>query len=317
MWIIVGVIFGCLVVGLAVFLTFESRGDVLDQQWMKEVIVYPSMADRHYREFESMLGPIYHFYSRRAEDEAQIICYQLNVMVTYYGLERIPKDIPFVAVANEYTILDGCFLAEAINHVRRDEGAKLVRLKHWPSDDQDTYSLPVLLYGHAGNKLTPNGAKIVQKHLASGGPLVIYGSGKYDTRVFDKDDYFRFKSGFLRFARDSQVGILPVYVDIAFPLWIRLVNSFWPRFGETLIHHKSIDLMRNQHIKVTIGEFIPFDKIPASDLESTTTKSKEILTKYERLVFDLKDADTLRQNSTAVTFDKDGWGAELQKSTDY
>ena len=293
-------------IGVAIFLVLESRFDVIDQTWLSNMVI-PTIMERHYREFDSKIGPIYTFYTRTAEDEAQLICDKLNIQITYYGLERIPKDMPFIMVANEHTILDGCFLVQAINYVRADEEAKLLRIKQWPQDNNNTYSLPVVIYGNNGNKLMPNGAEVVTQHLTDGYPLVIFGSGKYDVRLFDKDEHFRFKSGFLRFARDAKVGILPVYVDIDFPLTSKVINSLWPRFGDTYIHYKTIEFMRNQHIKITIGNFIPFEEIPESDLASDKTKSLKVLKKYENLVFDLKSNDKLRDESTQVNFAENGW----------
>ena len=307
MWtLILQMIGGAVVIAMGAFaivLILETRFDIIDQNWMMDNI-HPIYKNRFIREFQSKLGPFELFRTRSAAYESSLVAGNLNVQVTYYGLERIPKDMPFVLFSNHQTLFDACFTLQAANYVRGNEGAKVLRVQTFQGDSRDAYSLPLLEYGNDHNRFIANGAEAVTRHLQSGNPLMVFASGRHDARLLDKNDYFRFKSGFLRFARDAQVGLLPVYIDMYIPLKYRVISSLWPKLGGALIGVNSHRITEKQHIKITFGNFIPFEEIPKEDLESNTTKKPQVLRKYEKLVFNLRKDDKLRAKSTQMDFRK-------------
>lgn len=240
---------------------------------------------------EKKFGGIYDimFFERSAKDEAARISQILNLKVIYDGLQRVPKNEGFVMIVNEYSILDACFLAHGVNLAREKTDAKVFRIRQYKGDNRSAYTMPLAEYGNMGNKLLQSAPERVNRFLVDGHPMIIVPSGKYDARFFDGPDrYFRFRSGFLRFARDAKVGILPVYIDLRFPLWLKLLNTFLPTFGETVIHTLKGQILQNQVVKINFGQFISYNDIIQDDLQTDIGFKQEVLDKYSEKVFSLK-----------------------------
>ena len=256
-WIIPALLTPILV--FTVLLLLESRFDVIDQAWLSR-LAYERLGQQYYEQLALTFGPGYRAFNRSAEDEVKNLCEKLNLTIKYHGLENIPKG-PFIMISNEHTNFDGSFLVQAVNKVRGDKETKLLRIIQYPGDTDDQYSLPLVKFGKVNNTLVPNAEKIIYEHLSNGRPMVMFPSGKFDDRLFDKDGYFRFRSGYLRFAMAAQVDLVPAYIHIKFPFWLRFINSIWPKFAEDLIFLLTLEILRNQTIVVVIGKSISFQEL--------------------------------------------------------
>jgi 1-acyl-sn-glycerol-3-phosphate acyltransferase len=269
-------------VGLILAILLNLKFDFIDQNMLKAQ--FKSAHDEALDELVS--NPF--FFERSAKDDAMIIANKLNMKVIYDGLQNIPKDGAFVMIVNEYSILDAPFIAYGVNYARGKNDAKVVRIKHYNWDNRSKYTLPVVKYYSDGNNFIDGGIDRVINYLEAGHPIIIVASGKYDFRFFNgPKNYLRFKSGFLRLAKEAQVGIIPAYMKLKVPLSLKLLNSILPEFTENIITNKATKLLRNQTVTIKFGEIIEYNHIIQDDLSSTTGYPQEILDKYAKKVFGL------------------------------
>lgn len=278
---------------LTLFLNLKF--DFIDQGMLAEKA--REILEQKYSEKSEILGPEYMFFSRTAKEESIRTAERLNIKFIFDGVQNIPKDQAFVMITNEYSTIEASFLAYAVNYARQNNDAKVFRIQHYDGDKRSTYTLPVAQFGDHANKFIPGGEARVLNHLENGHPIIIVPTGKYDCRFFDGPgnmsdggSYIRFRSGFLRFAKEAKVGLLPAYIDLNFPLWLKLLNSFLPRLAQAVIHRMAIDIFQNQVVKINFGEFIPYAEIVKDDLSSTTGYPQSVLDKYSKRVLELKGA---------------------------
>lgn len=278
---------GVILTIFALFLIIETKYSIVDEAWLASIIV-PYISDRYNKKFHELLGEPLDMFQRSATEEARFIADRLKLRVVYHDMHKIDYSKSFVMVVNEHSIFDGCFVADGVDMARHSVGSKLLRIKQYYLDSRDTYSMPLVHYHKSGkNKLELGASNKIAEHLSSN-PLIICASGKYDTRLFDKSPYFHFKSGFLRFANNAKVGIVPAHVDLKLPFWLKLMNSLWPVLTEDVIHYLSLDLLYGKTLTITFGDLIPFEEVAKDGLKSSSGYPRSLLKRYEDAVFALK-----------------------------
>lgn len=272
-------------VGMMLIIALNLKFDFIDQKMLKTY--FSTTHSTRDEELDELVGNPF-FFERNAKDDAMIIANKFNMRIIYDGLQNIPKDGSFVMIVNEYSLLDAPFIAYGVNYARGKTDAKVVRIRHYTWDNRSKYTLPVVQYYSDGNNFIDGGLERVIDYLQAGHPVIIVASGKYDFRFFNgPKNYLRFKSGFLRLAKEAKVRIIPAYIQLKVPFGLKLFNSILPEFMENIITNQASKLLRNQTLNIKFGELIQYDEIIKDDLSSTKGYPQQILDKYAKKVFAL------------------------------
>lgn len=193
---------------------------------------------------------------------------QVNFEVDEESLQNIPKEGPFIAIANHpFGGIDGILLLKVLAQVRPDFKvmANFILKKVEPISE---YIFAVNPFETRPNIKSTAGLKQAIKHLQEGSPLGIFPAGEVASfqkgfRISDK----KWNSAILRFIKKAEVPIIPIYFHGNNSLTFYLLGKVHPLLRTIKLPSELLN-KQNKVIKMTIGHPISVkEQSQFSDIE--------------------------------------------------
>ena len=179
----------------------------------------------------------------------------LNFEITVRGLEKIPKDVPLIVIANHITPHDGFLIIPYVNEVRGQDNTVVLSRQFTPSLKTDPNIVGAVTWqGH----LTNGTWNQLAERVTNGQALLFFPEGRLLAN--------KFSDGYLRMAIQTNAWIQPVHLKMTFPKWIQYLNWILPHsIAELICALCTWRVYMNNRVEMVFGDPIS----PGSLLEDT------------------------------------------------
>jgi putative hemolysin len=182
----------------------------------------------------------------------------INYEIDEESLKRIPKDGVFIAVSNQpFGGIDSLLLIKILSEYRTDFKLITNFLLH-KIEPLNSFSLP-MNENETNNpkRINYSGLKNAKNHLEAGKPIGIFPAvvvSKMKSVNYITDS--KWKSPILKFIKNSQVPVLPIYIQGNNSLIYHVLGSIHPLLQAARISKEFFN-KKNKTIKIRIGKPIP------------------------------------------------------------
>ncbi|PVX49973.1 putative hemolysin [Balneicella halophila] len=179
---------------------------------------------------------------------------QINFTIDEDYLQRIPKEGPFIVVANHpFGGVDGIILLKVLAEARPDTKvmANFLLKKIEPIAD---YIIEVNPFENRPDIKSTKGLKEAIKHLNDGGPLAIFPAGEVSSfqkgfRISDR----KWSNSILRFIKKAKVPVVPIYFHGNNSLTFYMLGKVHPVLRTIKLPSELLN-KQNKEIKLSIGK---------------------------------------------------------------
>ena len=249
----------------------EERAPTLSRGPLWPALRPPLYGVLNYRKAVRMADSIAHMGGKEALD---LVSSMLRLNVEARGLERVPREGPFLIMANHPTgITDGVAVYDRIMPMRPDLLIYANSDAHRVCPRFDDILIPVeWVLAKRTRERTRLTLKMTNEAIAANRPILIFPAGRL-ARIRDGvlTDPEWMATG-VSLSRKYNAPILPIHVEGPYAFWFHLFDKFSKELRDITLFHELLN-KEGKTYKLTIGQPIPSEAV-AGDATLMTRKVK-------------------------------------------
>jgi putative hemolysin len=183
---------------------------------------------------------------------------EVKAVITEKDLNKIPKEGPFIIVANHpYGGIDGLLMLQQIIKVRPDFKVLANFLLHKIDNIQDFF-IPVNPFENHKQKSNFEGARKAFEHLKNGHPIGIFPAGEVSTYQSEKNQITdkKWLDSAMKFVKRSKVPVVPMYFKGRNSKMFHILGKIHPSLRTVKLPSELLN-KKNKKIKIRIATPIP------------------------------------------------------------
>ena len=181
----------------------------------------------------------------------------LNTKVIVRGMDKIPKNVPLVVIANHVGIND-VITGSYLDQIRGPGNSIFLGVQYSPYLKTNENTFASVKWN--GSLVPGTEAKLIER-IKNGQALLIFPEGSFmGNKFFD---------GYLRMSIQANAWIQPVRIKLRYPEWINFVSGISPLVGSTLVRALMWRIYRNNQLEIIFGDPISPDQISQDVLNQT------------------------------------------------